>query len=201
MKQDFYAAMPWTATNGVYINMPANTPYPGINASKVNGYHAVVVVGWGIEKGVKNWMGSGPATLDIPYWIVRNSWSIHWNAGNHVNNNRFHMPGYWKHAMHVKVNGVYLNHNIGIDHMAQTPGGLIGGCTSFLPKTARIMPSRVEHNDKDKNESKKRISMDTTTKVYKIKKCGQKTTTVITVSFILLVLLTVVLAMACSDRR
>ena len=105
------------------------------------GFHAVVIVGWGMERGVKNWMGHGPATLDIPYWIVRNSWSTAWNAGNRVNDNRLHLPGYWKHAMNVSVNGQMLNRGVGMDHFVRASGGLIGGCTTLYPAVRRVTPS------------------------------------------------------------
>lgn len=48
------------------------------------GFHAVVVVGWGVEHGVL----TGPQRLQsVPYWICRNSWGSAWNGNGH-----FKMP-------------------------------------------------------------------------------------------------------------
>ena len=162
VKQDFYLSMPWTETNGVYVNVEDHSPYSHADPTAVQGFHAVAVVGWGLEKNVKNWLGTGPAKIDIPYWIIRNSWGTSWNADNYVNGGRLHMPGYWKHAMRVKIGDVWLNDNIGIDHMATVNNYTrIGGCTTFDPNVTRVNPGVVSNpvdNSKKAKKLNKKVS-------------------------------------------
>lgn len=47
-----------------------------INSLQLLGAHAVVVIGWGIEKQVV--IDSDGTKKDVPYWMVRNSWSTNW---------------------------------------------------------------------------------------------------------------------------
>jgi hypothetical protein len=77
-------------TKGVYLeNVDYSTTeqdkYIDMRFAQNVGGHAVVVVGWGVEKDVK----IGPNKVaDVPYWLCRNSWSTQWGQN-----------GYWKHAM------------------------------------------------------------------------------------------------------
>ena len=69
---------PFKDTGNVYIH----------NGSLVNdGFHAVVIVGWGSKSITVPGKNKG-SPLEVPYWIVRNSWGTEWGEG-----------GYWKHAM------------------------------------------------------------------------------------------------------
>jgi hypothetical protein len=145
--QDFFTAPAlgyWKKTKGVYINSPApDAPYSagGINRPPVSGYHAVVVVGWGVERGVEDWRDPAKR-MDVPYWIVRNSWGTGWNPSNKVGDAGFRMPGHWKHAMTQTVDGMEFNGEIGIDRPVSVAGSrqMIGGATSFVPMGKRAPP-------------------------------------------------------------
>jgi hypothetical protein len=50
------------------------------------GFHAVVVVGYGVEHGVTTGFGRQQS---VPYWLCRNSWGQQWNRDGH-----FKMPCY-----------------------------------------------------------------------------------------------------------
>ncbi len=142
--QDFYAFQVtdfWSKTKHVYINLQTDdAPYNsgGMNRS-LAGYHAVVLVGWGIEKNVPSWTGDGKS-YDVPYWIIRNSWGAAWNSGNTVGDHGFKMPGYWKHAMIQTHDGMVFNEKIGIDNPIPVGMQLIGGATSFLPDVPAAAP-------------------------------------------------------------
>ncbi len=142
--QDFYAFQVtdfWAKTKHVYINLQTDdAPYNsgGMNRS-LAGYHAVVIVGWGIEKNVPSWKGDGK-TYDVPYWIIRNSWGAAWNAGNTVGDHGFKMPGYWKHAMIQTHDGMVFNEKIGIDNPIPVGMQMIGGATSFVPDVPVAAP-------------------------------------------------------------
>lgn len=50
------------------------------------GGHAVVVVGWGSGKVKESLLKKGGSTqtmVDVPYWIARNSWDVHWGMGGY----------------------------------------------------------------------------------------------------------------------
>jgi len=57
-----------------------------LNHADFVGFHAVVVIGWGVEHDVS----TGPARRQsVPYWLCRNSWGSRWNGDGH-----FKMPAY-----------------------------------------------------------------------------------------------------------
>lgn len=63
------------------------------------GGHAITIVGWGVQKGYTvgsdNIYQSGGTSVDLPYWICRNSWGTNWPGFKYDD-----IPnGYWKHAM------------------------------------------------------------------------------------------------------
>jgi hypothetical protein len=88
-----YANFPggnYAKTNGVYIEAvdysTVEEKYIDMSFAEPEGGHAVVIVGWGKEKNVK----VAPNTVvDVPYWLVRNSWSEKWGD-----------KGYFKMAMY-----------------------------------------------------------------------------------------------------
>ena len=58
-----------------------------VAAQNYKGAHAVVIVGWGVEKNIL--VDNGGKRADVPYWFVRNSWTTKWGDG-----------GYFKMAMY-----------------------------------------------------------------------------------------------------
>jgi hypothetical protein len=96
------------------------------------GYHAVVIVGWGLERNVPDWQNPG-ATFDIPYWIVRNSWGTQWNEGCMVNG--INMPGHCKFAIIDRVRGINTK-----TYLDTADDGLIGAAVSFRPMVMRVEP-------------------------------------------------------------
>ena len=127
----------WAKTNGVYCNVQeGRKPYSGTRYAgserQMIGYHAVVIIGWGLERGVPDWEHPG-RTLDIPYWIIRNSWGTAWNADCMVNG--INMPGHCKFAI------TNPSRNINTKTFLDTADdGLIGAAVSFRPKVIRIEP-------------------------------------------------------------
>lgn len=56
----------WASTDNIYIHGSYNKD----DANKQDGFHAVVIIGWGMS------------SKNIPYWIVKNSWGD-WNKDGH----------------------------------------------------------------------------------------------------------------------
>jgi hypothetical protein len=132
----------WAKTNGVYCNVQtegAPKPYNGTRYAgserQMIGYHAVVIVGWGLERGVPDWERPG-ATLDLPYWIVRNSWGPQWNPDCVVNG--VTMPGYFKIAITDPSRD--LNTKVYLD---TADDGLVGAAVAFMPMVVRVEPPRA----------------------------------------------------------
>jgi len=120
----------WAATGGVYCHLPNQKLY---DLSPVNcvlgsnrpdqcyfGNHAVVIVGWGVAKGLRNFLRPGGPALNLPYWIVRNSWGEHWNNG-----------GYFKVAFSDPRTG--LNVDLALDRPLRVNDQLFGGATVWDP--------------------------------------------------------------------
>jgi hypothetical protein len=127
----------WAKTNGVYCNVQSGRrPYSGTRYAgserQMIGYHAVVIVGWGLERGVPDWQNPG-ATLDIPYWIVRNSWGTQWNEACMVNG--INMPGHCKFAIIDRARDINTK-----TYLDTADDGLIGAALSFRPKVMRVEP-------------------------------------------------------------
>lgn len=129
----------WVKTRGVYCNVQtagARRPYSGTRYSgserQLIGYHAVTIIGWGVEPQVPDWETPG-ATLDIPYWIVRNSWGTQWNEGCMVNG--INMPGHCKIAMTNRARNI--NTKVYLD---TTDDGLVGAAIAFMPMVTRVDP-------------------------------------------------------------
>jgi hypothetical protein len=130
----------WAPTKNVYCNVQTpgrrpyqNTRYAGVE-DNLTGYHAVSIVGWGVENDVDDWEHPG-AKISIPYWIVRNSWSPAWNANCRVNNGAFKMPGFFKCA--VTSTAKNINTQVYLD---RSDNGALGGATAFEPDVARALP-------------------------------------------------------------
>ena len=75
------------------------------------------------------------ATLDIPYWVVRNSWSTEWNPECVVNG--IAMPGYCKIAFTDPSRNI--NTKVYLDNAED---GMVGAAVAFMPKVTRTEPKR-----------------------------------------------------------
>jgi hypothetical protein len=129
----------WAKTNGVYCNVQtegSRKPYNGTRYAgserQMIGYHAVVIVGWGVERAVPDWENPG-STFDLPYWIVRNSWGTQWNPECTVNG--VNMPGYFKIA--ITDRSRELNTKVYLD---TADDGLVGAAVAFMPMVVRVEP-------------------------------------------------------------
>ena len=117
----------FTATRGVYVESEnySGNPHdiPDDSFSNSMGGHAICIVGWGVEKGVT--LSSG-VTLDLPYWVARNSWGTDWGLsvpdyqGNMVG-------GYFKYAMYQPARPGFpeINPNTAFERENQLQGGLL----------------------------------------------------------------------------
>ena len=138
----------WAKTHGVYCNVQtagAPRPYNGTRYAgserQLIGYHAVVIVGWGVERDVPDW-GNPGSTLDIPYWIVRNSWSTGWNPECNVNG--INMPG------HCKIAFTDPSRNINTKvYLDNAEDGMLGAAIAFMPRVTRIDPVRIGESQVD----------------------------------------------------
>ena len=127
----------WSKTNGVYCNVQeGRKPYSGTRYAgserHLIGYHAVVIVGWGLERGVPDWASPG-GTVNIPYWIVRNSWGTQWNEDCTVNG--INMPGHCKFAIIDRARGINTR-----TFLDTADDGLVGAAVSFRPMVVRVDP-------------------------------------------------------------
>lgn len=84
----------FTKSKGVYleyVDYASSLKYFASPSPQWSGSHAVVIIGWGVEKDVTIMDDNGKeAVADVPYWYVRNSWSANWGADG----------GYFKIAMY-----------------------------------------------------------------------------------------------------
>lgn len=109
----------WAETNNVYIH----GKYP-TDGSRMLGGHAIVIVGYGVEKNVPGF------SQPVPYWIVRNSWSPQWNQGGTLSSGVQNPGGFCKIAMQVTIDGQTLNADVGLDQPAE---GGAGGVRTWFP--------------------------------------------------------------------
>lgn len=111
-------------TRGIYIdseNYMDMDKNKGTNPSQIMGCHAVVIVGWGVEKNEIT-LQDGTVLKETPYWVVRNSWGTKWG-----------LNGYFKIAMYQKVGDKEINpltcferyRNFIADGKTYTIGGVI----------------------------------------------------------------------------
>jgi len=77
---------------------------------KYMGGHAVVVIGWGIEKNI---LYDTNKKKDIPYWLVRNSWGTNWGSDG----------GYFKIAMYPYNKFIQFSNSVKI----QLNSGIVRG--------------------------------------------------------------------------
>lgn len=136
----------WAPTKNVYCNVQdaEKRPYRGTRyggtEGQLAGYHAVAVVGWGVEKDVDDWNNPG-AKFDLPYWIVRNSWGPQWNSRCTVGNG-LRLPGYFKIAWTNRARNI--NTRVFLDNAQD---GQLGGTTAFQPDLSpRARPPSREGN-------------------------------------------------------
>lgn len=123
----------WAATSGIYVHLEIDStgatpkgdvpPYKYGSADDMNqqaGAHAVVIVGWGTQT-VPNFLPKSlpkQKTINLPYWIVRNSWGKTWGDN-----------GFFKIAMTNP--DLYINTTVFLDSGAQ---GGAGGPIDFEPE-------------------------------------------------------------------
>jgi hypothetical protein len=131
----------WAPTKNVYCNVqgiygfyPYNKTRYAHTEAQLMGWHAVAVVGWGLEKDVDDWTMPG-RKFDLPYWIVRNSWGAEWNAGCTVNGGKVKLPGHFKIAWTDASKNI--NTKVYLDNAQQ---GQLGGTTAFEPAILRAAP-------------------------------------------------------------
>lgn len=110
-------------TDGVYVeteNYSGDTrDIPSDNLNSYVGGHAVAIVGWGVAKNVR--IPSARVVMDLPYWMVRNSWGIGWGQG-----------GYFKMAMYQPATRTTpeINQRTAFERFHTEFGG-IGGILMF----------------------------------------------------------------------
>jgi len=113
-----YVVPPFRATGGVYVHN---------QELKSDGFHAVVIVGWGTKSLIipgKN----KDSPIDVDYWIVRNSWGTEWGEG-----------GYWRHAM---ANGTFdINMYACLEGVKVGEFKDLGGVVACLPETRNSGPA------------------------------------------------------------
>lgn len=110
-------------TRGIYfdrVNYPSLAEFDPEQPGNFMGGHAVVIVGWGVEKGMTVPFTSKVA--DVPYWYCRNSWGEKWGTDG----------GYFKIAMYP------FNKDSQFDQLVdfQLPSGgvsRVGGFILFKP--------------------------------------------------------------------
>jgi len=142
-------------TKGVYIDSVDYENQKRVNPESLSllGDHAVVILGWGIEKDIK--LPGESSTINVPYWFCRNSWGDQWGQNN----------GFFKIAM-FPVNKISQFDKV---HPLTLPNGSVaatGGFVTFKPSfykefnfpiyptTQKLsMPSSFYKNDPTESKS------------------------------------------------
>ena len=100
-----------------------------LDHSNFLGFHAVVVVGWGVEDGVV----TGPQRLQsVPYWICRNSWGPNWNGDGH-----FRMP-MWPFNSTAQFERIVTIADSTDDSLVHEAGGFVTFTVSSPPFEVKI---------------------------------------------------------------
>jgi len=86
------------------------------------GGHAIVIVGWGIEKNPITLKSNGKIIQTTPYWVCRNSWGESWGD-----------KGYFKIAMYQIVDGFQVNPLTALEKYKTENGQNYGGIILFKP--------------------------------------------------------------------
>ena len=114
-----------------YIDMEKNKD---MKPSQIMGCHAVVIVGWGVEKNEIK-LQDGTVIKETPYWVARNSWGTKWG-----------LNGYFKIAMYQKVGEKEINPTTCLERyhnfMAEGKKYIIGGVILIKPASFQ------EYNEK-----------------------------------------------------
>lgn len=141
---------PWAETGGIYVHLtvydyngeiktPAGDTIPykygtPQEMNKYQGAHAMSIIGWGVDK-VKNFLPyayPGKAEIDLPYWIIRNTWGVEWADNGYA---KIAIPNYFS----------YINTSIGIDRADPTFRNY-GGVTSFKADRDSIPAKDLIHD-------------------------------------------------------
>lgn len=115
------------------------------NSNNYVGSHAIVIVGFGIEKNIR--INNNLNELhDIPYWLCRNSWSVHW--GNN---------GFFKIAMYPFNQIAQLDKIITVTNDDDDKSIVVGGMIALEVKDPPVIKnlgdidskffSQTKHND------------------------------------------------------
>lgn len=130
----------WENTSNIYVNLTdPNDPtdstglYAGYSSTNVEGGHAVVIVGWGVECNPQGLPDSIKSRLPggcLPYWKVRNSWGEKWNG-----------DGFFKFA--ISNPDLNINMTTLMDRSTILRGQTFGGGTTFLPVVDELGQPKV----------------------------------------------------------
>jgi hypothetical protein len=132
----------WNKTRGIYVHVTGKDIYGygtidclGARQDAPECYmgnHAVVIVGWGMERNVPNFLDPKGDPLDVPYWIVRNSWGPEWQDN-----------GFFKMAMSDPDTGV--NMAVALDRPISIGGRDFGAVTTWLPDVTRTVSADIRN--------------------------------------------------------
>jgi len=117
-------------TRGIYfdtVNYPSLSAYDANADGHFKGGHAIVVLGWGVEKGMTIPLTS--TVKDVPYWYCRNSWNNKWGTDE----------GYFKIAMYpyntVSQFDKLVNFTLPSGSLSKVGGFILFKPTLFKPNT------------------------------------------------------------------